>query len=338
MRKLSATNLKRTTVFLMMLVGMTTLTVCGPASPPSADRGVSGELPTLTAVPLNAGEKLRVVATTTLVGDVVRAIGGDAIQLTVLLPAGVDPHTFEPAPQDVAAVADAHLVFVNGGGLEIFLARLLENAGGAAAVVSVSEGVTFRQAGEEEHEAETPRTTPPGEGVDPHVWFNPSNVVVWTRNIEWALSTLDPANAQLYATNARRYRLELQDLDAWIEEQVAQVPQSRRQLVTDHAVLGYFADRYGFEQVGAVFPGFSSAAAPSAQDLAGLEETIRALDVPAIFVGTTVNPNLAQRIADDTGVRVVSLYTGSLSEEGGPADSYLSFMRYNVSAIVEALR
>ena len=333
---MSATNLKRTVVLLIVWVGVTALTACGPASPPSADRDMTGGPPTLTAVPLSAGEKLRVVATTTLVGDVVRAVGGDAIQLTVLLPAGADPHTFEPAPQDVAAVADAHLVFVNGGGLETFLARLLENAGGAAAV-PVSEGVVFRQAGEE-HEAEAPQTMPPGEGVDPHVWFNPWNVVVWTRNIEGALSTLDPANARLYAANARRYRLELQELDAWIEEQVAQVPQSRRQLVTDHAVLGYFADRYGFEQVGAVFPGFSSAAAPSARDLARLEETIRALDVPAIFVGTTVNPNLAQRIADDTGVRVVSLYTGSLSEKGGPADSYLSFMRYDVSAIVEALR
>jgi ABC-type Zn uptake system ZnuABC Zn-binding protein ZnuA len=282
------------------------------------------------AVPLREGERLRVVATTTIVGDVVRAVGGDAIALTVLLPVGADPHTFEPTPQDVAAVADAHVVFVNGAGLEVFLEPLLANAGGGAKVVVVSAGIPFRRLGSE-HEGEA------GE-VDPHVWFDPLNVVIWTRNIERALSTLDPANSETYAANAARYEAALRELDAWIREQVAQVPPQRRKLVTDHAVFGYFADRYGFEQVGAIMPGFSSAAQPAAQELARLEDAIRALGVPAVFVGTTVNPTLAQRIAEDTGVQLVFLYTGSLSEPGGPADSYLALMRYNVTAIVEALK
>ncbi len=334
----SISALKRT-LMVTALALLVTLTACGPAAEPSTGRDVGQTPPELTAVPLGDGEKLKVVATTTLVGDVVRTVGGDAIELTVLLPVGADPHAFEPTPRDVAAAADAHVIFVNGAGLEIFLRRLLENAGGDAAVVSVSDGIEFRRlAGEhgDEHESGTEMAT---DGrTDPHVWFNPLNVVVWTRNVERTLSALDPTHAETYAGNARQYRAKLQALDAWITDQVAQVPQARRKLVTDHTSFGYFADRYGFEQVGAIFPGFSSAAAPSAQDLVRLEDAIREFDVPAIFVGTTVNPNLAQRIADDTGIRVVSLYTGSLSEPGGPADSYLAFMRYNVTAIVNALK
>lgn len=298
-----------------------TLMACGPAT----------RLPESQDVPKRA---LRVVATTTLVGDVARAVGGNAIELTVLLPVGADPHTFEPTPQDAATLANAHVIFINGAGLEAFLSRLLKNVGDEARVVSVSDGVELRRF-EGEHEGEAEHE---GEEVDPHVWFNPLNVVVWTQNIERALSALDPANASTYAANARAYQAALQELDAWIQDQVAQVPPERRKLVSDHAALGYFADRYGFEQVGTVIPGFSTEAEASARELAGLVDTIHALGVRAIFVGTTVNPSLAQRIADDTGARLVRLYTGSLSEPGGPADSYLSFMRYNVSAIVDALK
>jgi len=298
-----------------------TITAC--ASPPVRPSDSAGAVP--LSPTLNPEGKLRAVATTTIVGDVVQAVGGDAIALTVLLPIGVDPHTFEPTPQDVAAVADAAVIFANGAGLERFLEPLLQNAGGRARLVSVSDGITFRRLGDGTGE------------VDPHVWFNPLNVVVWVQNIEGALRSLDPAHAEVYATNARRYEAALRELDAWIRERVARIPPERRKLVTDHAVFGYFADRYGFEQVGAIVPSASSAAEPSAQGLAALEDTVRKQGVPAIFVGETVNPDLAQRIAEDVGVRIVFLYTGSLSEPGGPADSYLKLMRYDVSAIVDAL-
>lgn len=316
------------------LVALTILTACGSGDGSLAEEGVADVPPELTAVSLDEGEKLRVVATTTIVGNVVQVIGGDAIDLTVLLPVGVDPHTFEPAPQDMAAVADAHVIFVNGAGLEVFLDRLLRNAGSNAAVVNVSDGIRTRRLEDEAPDADHGED----EEVDPHVWFNPLNVVVWTGHIEKALSTLNPANSGVYETNARAYRMALQELDVWIVDQVDQVPQIHRRLVTDHATFGYFADHYGFEQMGTVFPGFSSAAEPSARDLAELTDTIRELGVPAIFVGTTVNPGLAQRIADDTGTQVVSLYTGSLSGPDGPAGDYLTLMRYNVSTIVNALK
>jgi ABC-type Zn uptake system ZnuABC Zn-binding protein ZnuA len=148
---------------------------------------------------------------------------------------------------------------------------------------------------------------------------------------------LDPANAETYRANAAAYIAELTALDEWIEEQVAQVPPERRKLVTDHEVFGYFAQRYGFEQVGAVISGVSTLAEPSAQEMAALQERIGELDVPAIFVGTTVNPTLAESVARDTGTQIVELYTGSLSDAGGPAPTYIEYMRYNVSRIVEAL-
>ena len=151
-------------------------------------------------------------------------------------------------------------------------------------------------------------------------------------------SRLDPAHAATYKANADAYRAQLRDLDAWVRAQVATIPAENRKLVTDHATYAYFAERYGFEQIGAVVPGYSTAAQPSAQSLADLEDRIAAYGVKAVFVGKTVNPALAQRVASDTGIRLVFLYSGSLTESGGEADSYLSYVKYNVMAVVEGLK
>ena len=306
----------------------------GPAAgPDGAPDHRLDEMPSLSPVELGQGQKLKVVATTSIVADVVQNVGGDLIELTALLPLGADPHAFEPTPRDVAAVADAHVVFANGAGLEVFLERLLESAGESGAVVPVSHGVellSFADGGTngEAHES----------GADPHTWLDPNNVIVWARNIQRALSDLDPDGADRYEANAGAYQTELEALDAWIREQVAQVPEANRELVTDHTGFTYFARRYGFVQVGAVFPGYSTLAEPSARELAKLEEAIQEHDVKAVFVGLTVNPDLAARVAEDTATKLVTLYTGSLSERDGPAGDYIAFMRYNVTAIVEALR
>lgn len=309
------------------------------ATPEHAD--YVDEMPTLSPVSLGEGEKLQVVATTSIVADLVKNVGGDLIDLTLLVPLGTDPHTFEPTPQDAAAVADAHVVFVNGAGLEVFLEPLLESAGGSEAkVVPVSYGIELKSGGGEHEGTGTPEAGRQHEsgGFDPHTWFDPNNVMVWTRNTEHALSALDPDNSEVYAANAGAYEAKLQELDAWIREQVAQVPEANRRLVTDHTTFTYFVHRYGFEQISAVFPGYSTVAEPSAQDLAALQDAIREFGVKAVFVGLTVNPGLAQHVAQDTGIRLVFLYTGSLSEPGGPADDYLALMQYNVSAIVDALK
>lgn len=169
------------------------------------------------------------------------------------------------------------------------------------------------------------------------MWWDPANVIAWTDAVEQALSDLDPAGAGAYAANAGAYRDELRTLDAWIEAEVATIPMDRRVLVTDHQVMGYFAARYGLAQVGTVVPGYSTLAEPSAGEVAALEDAIRRLAVPAIFVGQTVNPGLAERIAADTGTRLVFIHAESLGAPDGPAGTYLDMMRFNVTAIVDAL-
>jgi ABC-type Zn uptake system ZnuABC Zn-binding protein ZnuA len=283
--------------------------------------------------------KIRVVATTTLVADVVGRISGDLVEVSVLLPVGADPHTYEATPQDAAKLAEAQLVFANGAGLEEFLTPLLKNAGGQAEVISVSDGIELLEA--EEHLDEAGHTGEEENGHtagDPHTWFDPNNVILWAENIEKTLSALDPENSQLYAANSEKYRGELSDLDAWIRQQVAQIPEEDRKLVADHTSFTYFAARYGFEQVGAVIPSYSTLSQPSAQELAKLEDAIRDLGVKAIFVEQSVNPSLAQRVAQDTGIKLVPLYNGSLSGPDGPAATYIDFMRYNVGEITRALK
>ncbi len=313
---------RRTLVVLLLLV-LGLLPACAPAAatPPTSQ----------------APGRPKVVVTTTLAGDVVRQVGGDAIDLQVLLPVGADPHNFAPTPQEVAAVAEADVIFTVGLGLEAFMERLLANAGSRAQVVALSEGVTTLASPEESHD-ETESDEHGDEEVDPHVWFDPNNVTAWVDSAEAALREIDPAQAATYQANAAAYRAALQELDQWIVEQVATIAESNRQLVTDHLIFGYFAQRYGFEQVGAVIPGYSTLAEPSAQELAALEDAIRQAGVKAILLGNTVNPALAERVASDTGTRLVPVYTDSLTAPGGEADSYLAFMRYNVRTIVDALK
>ena len=283
--------------------------------------------------------KLHVVATTTIVGDVVSQVGGDAVDLTVLLPPGTDPHGFQPTPQDMTRVADAQVIFMNGAGLEAFMQSLLEKSGSQARLVEVSQDIPLLGAASHDESEEDDAHSEEGVHTgDPHVWMDPNNVLIWVDHIERVLVEIDPQNAALFNKNAESYRQELIELDRWILEQVAQIPEPNRELVTDHQLFIYFADRYGFEQIGAIVPGYSTLSEPSAQELAQLEDAIRELGVRAIFVGNTVNPGLAQRLANDTGTKLVFFYTGSLTEATGPAPTYLDYMRFNVQAIVEALK
>jgi len=268
---------------------------------------------------------LHVLATTSIVADVVAQVGGQYINLTTLLPVGTDPHEFSPRPQDAAALVDAEIIFTNGAGLESFLPSLLENAGASGKVVEVSAGIPLLS---------LPGTT----GSDPHTWMDPNNVLVWADNIAVALARADPAHASEYQTNASTYAAALRDLDAWVRTQVDQVPPSNRLLVSDHAVLGYFAARYGFTQAGNITGSFSSEAAPSAQELAALEDRIRADHVRAIFVTEAANQILADQVAADTGIQAIWLYHASLTDASGPAATFLDFTRYNVTAIVNALK
>ncbi len=279
---------------------------------------------------LPADGKLHVVATTQMVADVVRTVGGDAVVVTSLLAVGADPHTYEPTPEDLRTVAAAQVVFENGLGLEGALIKVLDAAGEGAVTVSLSEGLVPRSW------AATPSAGPAG--ADPHVWFDPTYVSAWADNAARALAALDPPQAASFRANADSYRERLSDLDQWIKTQAAAIPEGKRELVTDHDELGYFAARYGFQIVGAVIPSYSTTAEPSAQEISQIETAIRQLGVKAVFVGTSVNPTLSRRVTQDTGTRLVPLYTESLSAPGGPAGDYISLMKYDVQAIVDALR
>lgn len=314
-------------VLATIIAGLWLLAACGA---PVHEPGSEANAP-LAAVDLAEGERLTVVATTSIVADIVQQVGGERVAVTSLLPIGADPHAFEPTPSDVARVAEADAVFANGAGLEEFLEPMLRNAGGAP-VIYVSEGLELRELEDGDEHAHDQHAH------DPHTWTSPANALIFVDNIERALASLDPAHAPDYAASARAYQAQLEELDRWIAAQIATIPADRRLLVTDHLVFGYYADRYGLEQVGAVIPSYSTGAAPSAKELAELQDTVRALGVKAVFAGATVNQDLARRVAADTGVTLATLYTGALGPAGSGADSYLGYLRANTETIVGALR
>jgi ABC-type Zn uptake system ZnuABC Zn-binding protein ZnuA len=325
-----------------------------------SEAGFDDALPALDALGLGDGELVRVAATTNIVADIVAQVGGDRIELTALMPPGADPHSYAPTPQDLRHLNEAHVIFVNGLGLEEALLPILTNLDREVPIVSVNVGVDTVEFGgashahDDDHDYDADHDTDhdtdheeDGEddhdhahdhdGDDPHTWQSVRNVMVWVTNIEHALSALDPDHAADYAANAQVYLEELEALDGEIRALVAQIPAENRKLVTDHDTFSYFARDYEFEVLGAVIPSFSTVAAPSAQELAALQDQMEDANVRAIFAGTTVNPALAERLAEDLGIEMVSLYSDSLSEPDGPAANYLDFMRYNVAAMVDAL-
>jgi len=273
---------------------------------------------------------LTVVATTTIVGDVVRQVGGERIHLVVLLPVGADPHTYEPRPSDAAAIQDAAVIFMNGLELEHSLEPVI-TANATGKVITVSDGIDVlpfsAQAGEEAHSA-----------GDPHVWMDPNNVMVWVKNIEKALAEIDPQGASIYQSNADAYLQQLSALDAWIKTEVNGIPLEKRKLITDHQSLGYFARRYGFDLAGLIIPSISTDASVSAADLAAVEKEIKDSGIRTIFVEKNSNESVAAQITADTGTTYVTIYTGTLGDEKSGAATYLDFMRINVTAIIDGLK
>lgn len=282
--------------------------------------------PTGTALP--ATTLPRVLVVETFLGDITRNIAGDRLVVESLLPDNIDPHSYQPAPRDIIKVARSGVVIVNGVGLEGFLTTLLDNAGGTRLVITSSQGLT-------------PRKDPGGDNPegDPHFWLDPNNVIKYVENIRDGLSQADPQGQSMYSDNAAAYILKLQALDTWIKEQVAKVPVDRRQLVTNHDSLGYFAARYGFTVIGTIIPSLSSEAAPTAREIANLIDQIRKTNAPAIFMETGSNLNLAEQIAGETSATIVTdLYIHSVSDANGPAPTYIDMMKYNVTQIVNVLK
>jgi ABC-type Zn uptake system ZnuABC Zn-binding protein ZnuA len=414
------------------------------------------------------GIALKVTAIETFLGDIAQNVAGSRVKVDTLIPIGVDPHAFEPAPQDIVKLAQAQVIIANGAGFEGWLQKTIDNTGSSAAVIEASTGLTPRTAREGEaaemsdadladamcaaaspgpaqsasagvdpaNAADLPaeaglvsvklnqagagiyagyfKVTPdetgdfqialgpgklavyplasstevkiskvlplacgtlaqgnivglvkdtpylvalsgflapqtalvigPAGGVhhhdtDPHFWLDPNNVIRYVENIRDGLIQADPQGKDVYTQNAAVYVEKLKQLDGWIQAQVALIPPDRRLLVTNHESFGYFADRYGFRIVGTVVPSVGTDASPSAQQIARLEDRVKADGAIAIFLETGANPQLAQQVANDTGVKVVAdLYTHSISAPDGSAPTYIDMMRHNVTAIVDALK
>jgi ABC-type Zn uptake system ZnuABC Zn-binding protein ZnuA len=280
---------------------------------------------------------LTVLASTSFLADIAQNVAGGRAEVKSLLPLGADPHSYQAAPSDVAKIAESDVLILNGIEYEHFIEPLIENAGGERLIVIATNGLNPHPA--EEHAEETES----GEGDvheagDPHLWLNPNLVVTYVENIRDGLTKADPEGADVYRVNAEAYIEELKSLDAWIVEQVNAIPKERRLLVTNHEALGYFAERYGFEVVDTILPSFSSEAGASAQEIAAVVESIKSSGAPAIFLSEVENEKLANQIADETGVKVVSdLYFETLTN-GAPAATYIDMMKHNVSRIVDALK
>ena len=322
-------------------------TACGAAAQtPGVPTPASGAV---------AAKKYTVVATTTIIADLAKNVAGDTATVTSLLGPGVDPHTFQPAPRDSQILAGADLILENGLGYEEWLDQVIQNSGTKARRVVVSKGLTPRRAegAAEIHDAASFKaeddesdhmdqvTLLPAQQLayDPHLWLDAQAAMTYVENIRDALVQYDIRNAAAYRANAQPYLDQLKELDAYLTQQANSLPQERRKLVTNHETFGYFAARYGFEVVGTVIPSVSAEAQPSAQDVARLVDKVKAQQVPAVFAESTVNPRLAEQIARDAGVKVVTtLYTDSLSEAGKPADTYIKMMRFDMDEIVKALR
>ena len=303
----------------LLLTGSFLLAGCAPQAPdePAADSG-----------------RLRVLVVETFLADITQNIAGERLQIETLIPIGMDPHAFVATPQDVAKISDSQVLVVNGAGFEEWLDEVLANAGGERLVIEAAAGLTSRTAPESAGSGGDQHN----EG-DPHFWLDPLSVIRYVENIRDGLSLADPAGQEIYAKNAAAYIAQLNELDTWIRAQLKGISPEQRLIVTNHESFGYFADRYGFQIIGTIIPSVSTGATPSAQQMAQLINDIRASGVSAIFIETGANPELADQIAAETGVQVVTdLYSHSISEPGGKAPTYIAMMKYNVTTILEALK
>jgi ABC-type Zn uptake system ZnuABC Zn-binding protein ZnuA len=280
---------------------------------------------------------LRVVATTTQVGSVAREIGGDAIELTVLLKPGIEAHDFELTPAAGAAIEEADLILVSGAGLEDWLDETLETIGGADRVRDLSEGVSLRVPGEDEpgHEDEDDHA---GE-VDPHYWLSALNAIVMAENARRALEDAVPEEAGAFGERAAALIARLEDADAGVRAMIDEIPVDDRRIVTDHDALGYFIDEYGLEFVGSVFPSLDVSSEPSALEIEALVAEIREQGVTAIFTESSVNPRLAAAVAEETEARLVDepIYTDSVGPEGSGAGTLDGVLLHNARVIRDGL-
>ncbi len=282
----------------------------------------------LFASPAAAQDRIKVVATFSILGDLVKNVGGDRVEVATLVGPNSDAHVYSPAPGDARTLATAKVVFVNGLGFEGWMTRLVKASGTKAANVIASNGIKPRQIADEHR---------PGRQVpDPHAWQSIANAKIYVANIRDGLAKADPPGTAIYQANATAYLAKLDALEADVRAVIAKIPAARRKVITSHDALGYFGAAYGIEFIAP--EGVSTDTEPSAKDVAQIIAQIRNQKIPAVFMENISDPRLMQQIARETGAKVGgTLYSDALSPPDGPAGSYIDMIRNNVRELTKAL-
>lgn len=282
-----------------------------------------------------------VVASFSVLADMVRQVGGDDVAVTALVKRNSDSHAYAPSPVAAKAIATADLVVVNGLGFEGWLERLIDASGYDGPVAVASRGVNAIPVSSDEHEqghAHQGKTQPHYQyaSYNPHAWLDAANGIIYVRNIADALSRVDPAHAKAYRARSKSYIDRLKAVDAKIKASIAALAKDRRTVVVPHHAFRYYGQAYGIRFLAPL--GLSPVATASAGELAELIEAIRAQGIDAVFTENITNPRLIEQVASETGATISGeLYSDALSSVDGPASTYIEMLRYNTEQITEAL-
>ena len=284
-----------------------------------------------------AQEKLKVVASFSILADFARNVGGDRVDVAMLVGPGGDAHVYSPTPADARNVAAAKLVIVNGLGFEGWLSRLIKSAGNKATVATATKGVAPRKDKAVTHDHKhNHKHSHDHEDADPHAWQSVANAKVYAANIRDALIAADPAGAEAYRKNTEGYLAKLDALDREVREAVAKLPAERRKVISTHDAFGYFADAYGIVFIAP--QGVSTESEATARDVARIITQIKTQKIPAVFLENVSDPRLMRRIAEESGARLGgTLFSDSLTDEKGAAPTYIDMIRYNIKALTSAL-
>jgi zinc/manganese transport system substrate-binding protein len=275
----------------------------------------------VTAFPVRAAGRLEVVASFSIIGDFVKNVGGDRVDVTTLVGPNGDVHVYTPTPADAKKIADAKLVIINGLGLEGWLPRLIQASGSKAPIITVTKGIAPLHLGSD---------------ADPHAWQSVANAKVYVANIRDALAAADPTDAGVFLANARRYQAELDALEAEVRAAVEKIPPARRKVISTHNAFGYFAAAYGVEFVAP--EGVSTETEPSARDVGAIVRQIKSAKIPAVFLENISDPRLVSQIAAETGAKVGgTLFSDALTDEKGVCPTYIAMVRHNIKALTSAL-
>ena len=273
-----------------------------------------------------ADDKVPVVASFSILGNIVKEIGGERVTVSTLVGANADAHVFQPAPQDAKRVAEAKLVVTNGLGFEGWIDRLIKASGRKPMVVVASKGISAIKSKDDHGH----------DGLDPHAWQDVGNVKRYAATIAAALAKIDPEGANDYAQREAAYQSKLDALDAEIKASIAAIPVERRKLITSHDAFGYFAKAYGMTMIAP--QGVSTETEASAKDVAKIIRQIKAEKIPAMFLENVTDPRLIEQISRETDIKIGGkLYSDALSAPDGLAGSYIAMMENNIREMKKAL-